>query len=161
MRPSWSSRCAGPCEAKRRPCCALESVSKQLVKRFDIATQLLERGKDIRPIQEWLDHSDVLTTVIYTRVLNRAPYGVQSPADVLLPHEHLVLGPAHVPLCHKPILAKVLCWSESEEEAHGPDGFLCGCRAPMKGGYRTHRNIVRRMLHDLLRAELSCVFELA
>ena len=44
---------------------------------------LLQRGTDVRTIQQLLGHSDLTTTMIYTHILQQGGQGVPSPLDDL------------------------------------------------------------------------------
>lgn len=47
------------------------------------ASQLLENGTDLRTIQKFLGHADVRTTMTYTHLLDRGPFGVKSQLEGL------------------------------------------------------------------------------
>jgi len=66
-----------------------------VLSRLDGCEALVERGQDIRTIQELLSHKDVNTTMIDTHVLNQGALGVRSPAGLLKPQDQLILGPVN------------------------------------------------------------------
>ncbi|WP_415061032.1 tyrosine-type recombinase/integrase [Flavobacterium sp.] len=56
--------------------------------RQSFATHLLENGLDIRYIQQFLGHSSIKTTTVYTHISASAVSKIQSPLDRIAEQNH-------------------------------------------------------------------------
>jgi site-specific recombinase XerD len=62
----------------------LEKKATMHTLRHSFATHLLEGGTDIRYIQQFLGHSSIKTTTIYTHLSKSAVDKIESPLDKLV-----------------------------------------------------------------------------
>jgi len=69
------------CEARVGCGCGSASEVSPQVRSHSPATQLLERGTDLRTVQDLLGQKDVATTQLYTHVMQKPGLGVRSPLD--------------------------------------------------------------------------------
>lgn len=79
----YSTRSVQEIMRKARKKSGLEQKATPHSLRHSFATHLIEKGTDIRYIQQLLGHKDIKTTMIYTHVTDSAINKIESPLDSL------------------------------------------------------------------------------